>query len=299
MKRALAPLNPMRSFEAAARLLSFTAAGEELNVTAAAISRQVRVLERHLGQELFVRHAQAIHLTDAGARLYPAISRAFDAMAAATAQVDRRRRQEVLAIQAYTTFSQCWLIRKLSDFQAQHKNIDVRLSASSARVDFDQQDLDAVIYSGVPGDPNLAIDFLAPIELVPVISPALLSQQSGKKPDLSRLKLLHSFSRPTGWSDWLRGAGLPHIDGNKGHKFESSAMAFEAAIQGAGVALGVKILVEHYIASGVLVAPFSHVHTIAGGYYLARSGTRPSSRALDSFRTWLLASLPSQSGHSA
>lgn len=249
MKRTLAPLNPMRSFEAAARLMSFTAAGQELNVTQAAVSRQVRVLEQYLGQELFIRHAQAIQLTKAGATLYPAISRALDDMAAATAQVDRRRRQEVLSIQAYSTFSQCWLIRKLSDFQALHRNIDVRLSASSSIVDFDQQDLDAVIYSGVPGDPTLAIDFLAPIELMPVVSPKLIARQSGRKLDLARVKLLHSFSRPTGWSDWLAGAGMHRIDGNKGHKFENSAMAFEAAIQGAGVALGVKVLVEHYIST--------------------------------------------------
>ncbi|VCU71678.1 Glycine cleavage system transcriptional activator [Pigmentiphaga humi] len=292
MKRVLAPLNPMRSFEAAARLMSFTAAGEELNVTQAAISRQVRVLEQYLGQDLFVRQAQAIQLTEAGARLYPAISKALDDMAAATAQVDRRRRPEILAIQAYSTFAQCWLIRKLSDFQAQHADIDVRLSASSGLVDFEQQNLDAVIYSGVPGDPGLAVDFLTPIELLPVMSPALLRQQPGRQADLSRLKLLHSLSRPSGWSDWLRGAGMEHVDGHKGHKFESSAMAFEAAIQGAGVALGVRVLVEHYISAGVLVAPFSHVHTIAGGYYLARSATRPSSRALNTFREWLLANVP-------
>src|SRR5690606_1582673 len=112
MRRILAPLNPLRSFEAAARLLSFTTAGEELNVTQAAISRQVRVLEQHLGQELFVRLAQGLELTSAGAQLYPAISTALDDIATATAAVNRRRRQEVLAIQAYSTFSQCWLIRR-------------------------------------------------------------------------------------------------------------------------------------------------------------------------------------------
>lgn len=291
MKRVLAPLNPLRSFEAAARLLSFTAAGDELSVTQAAISRQVRVLEQYLGQELFSRHAQAIELTAAGARLYPAISRALDDLAIATAQANRRRRQEVLSIQAYSTFSQCWLIRMLSEFQALHGDIDVHLSASSTRLNFDHQDIDAAIYSGIVEERDVQADFLARIELIPVMSPALLERQPHHQANLAQLKLLHSMARPTSWSDWLHGAGLGHVDGSRGHKFENSAMAFEAAVQGAGVALGVKVLVEHYLASGALVAPFEHVHVLAGGYYLVSPTSRPTSRALRVFRNWLLESL--------
>jgi LysR family glycine cleavage system transcriptional activator len=291
VKRVLAPLNPLRSFEAAARLLSFTAAGDELSVTQAAISRQVRVLEQYLGQELFLRHAQTIELTAAGARLYPAISRTLDDLAIATAQASRRRRQEVLSIQAYSTFSQCWLIRMLSEFQALHRDIDVHLSASSACVNFDHQDIDAAIYSGIVEERGVQADFLTPIELIPVMSPALLERLPGHQANLSTLKLLHSLSRPTGWNDWLHGAGMGHVDGHSGHKFENSAMAFEAAVQGAGVALGVKVLVEHYLSSGALIAPFDHVHVLAGGYYLVSPTSRPTSRALRVFRSWLLESL--------
>ncbi|MBH1964900.1 MAG: LysR family transcriptional regulator [Comamonadaceae bacterium] len=293
MKRVLVPLNPLRSFEAAARLLSFTAAGEELSVTQTAISRQVRVLEQYLGQELFSRHAQTIELTPAGARLYPAISRALDDLSIATSQASRRRRQEVLSIQAYSTFAQCWLIRMLSEFQALHSDIDVHLSASSTRVNFEHQDIDAAIYSGVVEERGVQADFLTPIELIPVMSPALLERQPNRQLDLSQVKLLHSLSRPTSWNDWLHGAGMVGIDGNKGHKFESSAMAFEAAIQGTGVALGVKVLVEHFLASGALIAPFDHVHVIPGGYYLVSPTSRPTSRALRAFRSWLLDSLSS------
>ncbi|WP_137917701.1 LysR substrate-binding domain-containing protein [Hydrogenophaga sp. 2FB] len=291
MKRVLAPLNPLRSFEAAARLLSFTVAGEELNVTQAAISRQVRVLEEYLGQTLFNRQAQSIELTAAGARLYPAISKALDDMSRATQEVSRRRSQEVLSIQAYSTFAQCWLIRRLSEFQELHPDIDVRLSASSAQVNFEQQGIDAAIYSGTIEAGGIQTDFLTPIELVPVLSPALLDRQPGGVVDLSRLKLLHSMSRPSGWNDWLRSAGLGHLDGSRGHKFESSALAFEAAIQGAGVALGVKVLVEHYLASGVLVAPIDHSLTLPGGYHLVSPLSRPASRALRLFRAWLLDAL--------
>jgi LysR family glycine cleavage system transcriptional activator len=179
----------------------------------------------------------------------------------------------------------------LSEFQTLHGDIDVHLSASSARVNFDHQDIDAAIYSGLVEESGVQADFLTPIELIPVLSPALLERQPGRQADLSRLKLLHSLSRPASWNDWLRGAGMSHVDGYKGHKFENSAMAFEAAVQGTGVALGVKILVEHHLASGALVAPFDHVHVLAGGYYLVSPTSRPTSRALRVFRNWLLQSL--------
>lgn len=291
MRRVLAPLNPLRSFEAAARLLSFTSAGEELNVTQAAISRQVRVLELYLGQELFVRLPQGIELTDAGRQLYPAISRALDDISTATAVVNRRRNPEVLSIQAYSTFAQCWLIRRLSEFQALHPEIDVRLSASSLRVNFDLQNIDAAIYSGVVIDPHLQSDYLIPIDLVPVLSPELFQRHDPLSAEFPKLRLLHSLSRPDGWTQWLEGAGLVHDDATKGHKFESSAMAFEAAIQGAGVALGVKALVEHYLKAGLLVAPFKHEKRLPGGYYLASPKARPPSRALREFRDWLLSAL--------
>ena len=291
MKRTLAPLNPLRAFEAAARLLSFTAAGDELSVTQVAISRQVRTLEDYLGVELFVRHARSIRLTKAGMQLLPAITRALDDMSAATSLVSRRGRPEVLAIQSFTTFSQCWLIRMLPDFHAKYPDIEVQLSASSTRVDFDRQDLDAAIYFGMPEASGLAFDFLAPIELQPVISPALLARQPDGVIDLARLSLLHSLARPSDWTAWLRSAGLKKIAGTKGHKFESSALAYEAAIQGLGVALGVKVLVAHYLAAGQLVAPFEHTHAMPGGYYLVRPPRRPVSSALSAFREWLLASL--------
>ncbi|VCU68356.1 Glycine cleavage system transcriptional activator [Pigmentiphaga humi] len=290
-KRILAPLNPLRAFEAAARLGGFTAAGEELSVTQVAISRQVRTLEDYLGVELFVRSARSIKLTKAGARLYPAISRAMDEIAVATAQVSKRGRTEMLAIQAYSTFAQCWLIRRLPDFHDAHPNVEVRLSSPPLDRSAAAEDVDASIHFGVPSGLNLAADFLAPIELMPVMSPALLARHGRNPPDLARLTLLHSLARPRDWSVWLDAAGVRSRDAYKGHRFESSAMAYEAAIQGVGVALGVRVLVESYLESGVLVAPFSYVHKMDGGYYLVREADRPMSRALRQFRQWLLARL--------
>lgn len=292
MKRVPVPLNPLRAFEAAARLLSFTRAAEELNVTQVAISRQVRVLEGYLGVELFTRGPRSIELTDAGARLYPAVGRAFDEISHAAALVSRRNRPDVLAIQAYTTFAQHGLIPLLSRFHEKNPGIEVRLSASTQAVDFAHRDLDAAIRSGTGTWPDYESDFLAPIELLPVVSPALLKAVGGLRGpgDLRRVTLLHSLARPDDWSAWLAAAGRGDA-GLRVLKFENSAMAYEAAIQGVGCAIGIRALVGRYLDSGALVAPFALTHTLPGGYYLVRPRGRRESPALRIFRAWLLQTL--------
>jgi len=292
MKRVSVPLNPLRAFEASARLLSFTLAAEELSVTQVAISRQVRVLEDYLGVELFVRGPRSIQLTDAGARLYPSVGRAFDEISHAATLVSRRNRPDVLAIQAYTTFAQHGLIPLLSRFHEKHPGIEVRLSASTQPVDFAHQDLDAAIRSGTGHWPDYESDFLAPIELMPVVSPALLKSLGGlrRASDLRRVTLLHSLARPDDWAAWLAAAGRGD-NGLRVLKFENSAMAYEAAIQGVGCAIGIRALVGRYLASGALVAPFALTHTLPGGYYLVRPKGRRESPALRIFRAWLLQTL--------
>jgi len=291
MKRVPVPLNPLRAFEAAARLQSFTEAATELNVTQVAISRQVRVLEDYLGVSLFTRGPSSIHLTDAGARLYPGVGRALDEISHAAAQVSRRNRPDVLAIQAYTTFAQHGLIPLLSDFHAKHPGIEVQLTASTQPVDFAHQDIDAAIRSGTGHWPDYESDFLTPIELVPVLSPALAKTVNLREPaDLARVTLLHSLARPLDWATWLRGAGVDEATGLRSLKFENSAMAYAAAVQGVGCAIGIRSLVGRYLDTGALVAPFSFSQRM-GGYYLLRPKGRRESPALKAFRTWLLQAL--------
>jgi LysR family glycine cleavage system transcriptional activator len=291
MKRVPVPLNPLRAFEAAARLQSFTEAAAELNVTQVAISRQVRVLEDYLGVSLFTRGPSSIHLTDAGARLYPSVGRALDEISHAAALISRRSRPDVLAIQAYTTFAQHGLIPLLSDFHEKHPGIEVQLSASTQPVDFSHQDIDAAIRSGTGAWHDYASDFLTPIELVPVLSPALAKTAKLREPaDLARVTLLHSLARPDDWTSWRRAAGLDKATRLRSLKFENSAMAYEAAVQGVGCAIGIRALVGRYLDSGVLVAPFPITHRM-GGYYLLRPKGRHESPALEVFRTWLLQAL--------
>jgi LysR family glycine cleavage system transcriptional activator len=287
--RPYLPLNALRSFEAAARRLSFTLAGQELGVSQVAVSRQVKLLEEWLGATLFTRGTRAIHLTPEGARLLEAVRQALDALALATGQISRRGRRDVLAIQAYTTFAQRWLIPLLGRFHDEHPDIEVRLTTSVIPVDFAYQDLDAAVRSGNGRSwPGLEADFLTPIELLPVASPALLEQER----NLARLTLLHSLARPEDWRLWLaRADATGPVDGRRGLKFESSTLAYEAALQGSGVAMGIEVLVRGYLASGALVSPFGPPLRLTGGYYLVRPKQRPASAAMQQFRTWLLGQL--------
>jgi LysR family glycine cleavage system transcriptional activator len=292
------PLNAMRTFEAAARRLSFTLAGEELGVSQVAISRQVKALEQWLGVPLFIRGTREVRLTVAGAQLLPPVRQALDLLAQAADQVSRRRQRDVLAIQAYTTFAQRWLIPRLARFHEQYPDVEVRLTASLSPVDFVQQDVDAAVRSGDGnGWPGLEMDLLTPISLLPVLKPP--GPAMGQTPlpiaDLSRMTLLHSLARPDDWATWLRAKGVAdQVDSRRGLKFESSTLAYEAALQGSGVAMGVEVLVEGYLASGMLVSPYGPAIRLSGGYYLVRPTQRPVSVAMRSFRTWILTELKAE-----
>ena len=290
MVRARPPLNPIRAFETAARHLSFTAAGEELGITQIAVSRQVRVLEDYLEVPLFERSHRSIRLTAEGARLFPAASRALDEINAAVASLSMRGRRDVLVVQTYTTFAQRWLIPRLWRFHQRLPTIEIRLWASVAPVDFERGQIHAAIQRRSALMERCDADLLAPVELLPVCSPGLIegrSEASGAEM-LTRQTLLHSLARPDDWKLWLSSAGLKSIEPSRGMKFENSVLAYEAALQGIGIAMGVRVLVEQYLRSGSMVAPFGPPLALDDGYYLLVPRGRRPPPALRHFRDWLL-----------
>jgi LysR family glycine cleavage system transcriptional activator len=290
MSRRLPPLNPLKTFEAAARHLSLTQAALELNVTQVAVSRQVKLLEEHVGAALFIRGNRSIVLTPQGERLQRRLGPVFDEIENAIKSIDGRIRRDVLSIQAYTTFAQRWLIPLMSRFHEEHPEIELRLSTSIAPVDFERQNVDVAIRSGNGDWPGLAADFLAPIELMPVIGRKLFRHgiALATPRDLQRHTLLHSLARPDDWASWLANAGEHKIDGYGGLKFESSALAFEAAVQGMGVAIGSRVLITEALAEGTLIAPFALTCRLSSNYYLVRPAGRAASRSLRIFRQYLL-----------
>ena len=296
MNRRLPPLNPLRAFEAAARLGSLTRAAQEMGVSQVAVSRQVRTLEHYLGVELFRRSHRAIELTRAGRELRDGATSAFDTIAASVRRVSRRGRQDVLSIQSYTTFSQRWLIPRLPDFHRKFPGIEIRLTSSTAPVDFASGQIDAAIRSGLQVSPDLEADRLATIELLPVCVPSLVREVPLRRPrDLRHCTLLYSLVRERDWAEWLAANGCSGLTPAQEIRLESSALAYEAALRGLGVAMGIRVLVDRDLQAGALVAPFPRAHALKDAYYLVRPKARSPSIALQRFRTWLARELAAES----
>lgn len=281
-------MTAIKAFEAAGRLGGFTLAANELGVSQVAISRKVRELELYLDVALFTRHHRRVEITREGKRLLTGLTRAFDDIHRTVGQVSRRGRSDVLSLQSYTTFSQRWLIPRLPMFQEAHPTIEVRLSSSLAPALFQDRDLDAAIRSGQGGWKDVEADKLTGLSLTPVCSPKLLQQASLREAgDLSKVTLLHSLARPDDWHAWLEASEVKGVAPYRGLKFESSALAYEAALQGLGVAIGIEVLIQSDLEKGLLVMPFQARHALADGYYLTWPKDRKPSRSLRLFQAWL------------
>ncbi len=286
----LPSLNGLRAFEAAARHLSFTDAAAELNVTQTAISHQIRRLEEELGVRLFVRQNRALALTAEARDYLPGIRAAFNDLRLATDRLLRKDNEHVLTVSTLASFAAKWLLPRLSSFQEQHPDIDVRITTSTALVDFRNGDVDAAIRYGRGHWPGLRADWLMSDELFPVCSPALLK---GDRPlkcpqDLAQHTLLHtSGGYDDDWRLWLTAAGLPtDISEQRGLTFDLIFMTVQAAIDGIGVAMGRTTYVEGDITKGRLVVPFRIALPVDAGFYLVSPEARADTRKLAAFRRW-------------
>lgn len=287
--RRLPPLGALRAFEAGARLLSFTRAANELCVTQAAISHQVRQLEDWLGVRLFVRRGHTLALTPEGAAYLPELTEAMDRMAAATLRL-RRRVDGPLRLTVLPSFAMCWLVPRLGRFRALHPQIDLRLTTTAELWNFTSEGFDLAIRSGLGRWQGLRADLLARESLSPVCSPALAA---GPPPlrepaDLRRLTLLHDTPRD-GWARWLAHAGIAGVDATAGVAFDDAGLVLQAAAQGQGIALGRLTLAAGALQAGRLVQPFAIALPNDYSYWLAYPRLALERPEAVAFRNWLLA----------
>ena len=294
MQDELPPLNALRAFEGTARRLSMSSAAKEMHVTPGAVSRQIRLLEEFLGHALFDRSRREIALTPHGQRYFETITASFKQIRETTGRIRTVAKCSPLKIRAYTTFAMQWLIPRLSSFHAEHPAIEVVLSASLDPVDFRRDDLDGAIRLGNGYWPGLTASPLVENILVPVCSPALPAKNALSKPaDLAQHLLLHSAAheRSNDWVDWLKIAGVSGVvDAYAGLKYENSAMAYQAAREGQGLAMAQLALIEKDVTAGRLVIPFAErLDRGAFTYYLLTPDDRPASKPMQRFREWLLA----------
>jgi LysR family glycine cleavage system transcriptional activator len=289
----LPSLNGLRAFEAAARLLSFTQAATELNVTQTAISHQIRRLEDQLGIKLFIRQNRALALTPEARHYLPAVVSAFEDLRKATARLMRPENDLRLTVSTTASLATKWLVSRVAAFQDANPGMEVRITTSTHLVDFRREEVDIAVRYGRGNWPGLRAYWLMAERLFPVCSPALLQgTEPLKQPaDLGRHTLLHTTVSRDDWGLWLTAAGLPHsIAARRGLTFDLGFLAIQAAMDGLGVALGRVHMVEADIAAGRLIAPFDTVLPQDAGYYVVMPEATADTSKLVRFRDWLIAS---------
>jgi LysR family glycine cleavage system transcriptional activator len=296
MRRPMPPLNALKAFEATARHLSFSKAAAELHVTPAALSHQIRGLEDLLGLKLFFRRARAIELTDAARLIYPGIQAGFDSLRQAVDRLEPKRLDRVLVVSATPGLTAKWLAPKLYRFLDMHPDIDTRVSASSAYVNFVADGVDVGIRLSSGNHPDLYVERLSEEWLLPLCSPKLLD---GAHPLRSPKDLVH-FTLiqvdlpgvvPT-WSDWFQMAGVDHIDSTRGLRLNVADHALDAASESAGVVLAYKLVASRDIGLGRLIVPFGPEIPLPGRSYFFVCQKGHEKRApVKAFRDWIFAEI--------
>lgn len=287
--RRLPPLAMLRSFEAAARHVSFARAGAELGVTAAAISQQVRALEEHLGQDLFLRRAQGLTLTDRGLSYLAVVRDAFDRLGAGTDELFQPRDVRSVAIRVTAGFAHLWLNPRLPAFLRQNPAQNLRILTSLwTPIELDS-DVDFEIRCGIGAWPGLTAYRLTTDRLFPVCAPSLLTGEA--RPAAAEFLGTHPLIQiegfAEGWSSWAKGAGIPPLAPSL--SVDTASLALDLTLVGRAIMLGRSCFVDPLLGEGRLVAPFATRIKSAEAFYLVeRAGERLSAPAR-TLRDWILA----------
>jgi len=290
MKRGRLPLTALRSFEAAGRHLSFSRAAEELFVSQAAISRQIRELEAFLHQPLFFRHHRSVELTDAGRRLLDQLVKSFDDIDRLLSNLVVTPAQSLVCVSVEPSLAASWLLPRLNRFRELRPDIDVSLEVDIRLIEFrsDQAELALRFSAHNKSWPRSEAEHLAPVIDSPVLSPALLASGPALRnpADLRRYTLLHEENRQ-GWARWFEAAGvvgdaLPE----RGPILADTSLSKQAAMLGHGVALGDLMLVREELASGALIKPFD-TNVICGAYWLVARNLGALSEPAAAFADWI------------
>ena len=290
MMSALPSPIALRAFEAAARHLSFTRAAEELNVTQAAVSQQVKALESRLGIPLFRRVHNRLFLTYAGQAWLPKLRAGFDLLASGTEELHIYDQGASLTVRVPSSFSIQWLVPRLDRFHSRYPTIEIRLIALERAQDMDGAVIDLDIRNGTGDWPGLESNILMRENVFPVCSP---QTAAGERPlrdpkDLSGHELLHVSGYRADWRMWFDRAGLKDFDVSRGPYFDQSITAIHAAINGLGVVLGRSPLVAGDLAAGRLVAPFDIELAGENAYWITVPPSLAKRPHIVAFRDWLL-----------
>lgn len=302
MKR-LPPLTALRAFEAVGRLGHVKEAADELNVTPAAVSHQIRALEEHLEVELFSRSSRNLQLTRCGADFLSAVSGAFEMLKEGADRLSRETGRQRLVVNSLPTFAGNFLVPRLLQFHNAHPELEMEINTSARFGDpgeLKSLGADVAIRAGLHEGawPGMVAERLVPEVMFPVCAPSLLQGAHDLKTaaDLANHTLLIVSRTPEGWPDWLdaareKGWDVGAVDPNHGLRFDTIQLAMTAAIEGLGVVIGRRPLVDAYLDSGLLVSPFDLEITSKIAYWLVYPPRMQQTERLKAFRDWLRAEL--------
>ncbi len=286
--KKLPPLNALRAFEATARNLSVTRAAEELHVTHAAISQQIKLLEGYLNVPLFVREGKRLNLTAEGKDYALALAAAFTHINQATEHLLKQDDPHVLTVCIPPTLALRWFIPRLLHFQDVHSDLEIRLSTTQREVNFNQQDIDLAIYYGNGNWPGLYRDFLFEDYLFPVCSPKLLDEKKSLNLQKNKFIYVTAELRKQDWPIWLSAANMTEPPESSKLYFQDTIQALHAAHAGLGIAMTHSPFVIEDIQLGQLIAPFKVKVKLPANYYLVCPKSYLLKAKIKKFRNWLL-----------
>jgi len=295
--RRLPSLAGLVAFEAAGRHGNFSRAAEELHVTQAAVSRQIRALEDRLETSLFQRLHRSVALTAAGERLHRAVTHGFDHMADAIAEMDRLKGDNHVGVAANQAVAFYWLRQRVIAYQQKDSSLDLAVYSADNEPAFGGEDVDVAIRYGAGDWPDATVSLLFDEVLFPVCAPRYAASLERLETPADLLDATLLYMDPQGpdwvtWSEWLRahdvrpGGRLPH-----GLLFNSYPVLLQAAIEGQGVALGTGHLLDHLLRDGTLVRPMDAEYRPGRGYYLALPARREPRARSRAFHDWLLSTV--------
>ncbi len=301
----LPPLNSLRVFESAARHLSFSKAADELFVTKAAVSHQIKALEDHLGFSLFERKSRAIELTEAAKVALPKLREGFSNLSESVQLMRRYTEHASVNVCMAPSFAAKWLVPRLHSFSGAHPEIDMQITGddtligsrnTSANMDdwFRNDKIDVIIRFGSGNYPGYRVDKLFDVTAVPLCSPNLLTEGEHplKEPgDLRHHTLLHDdtgYSGRPSWASWLALAGVEGIDAKRGLHFNHVLLVLAGAIDEQGVGLSMEPLAQSDINAGRLCIPFDLKMPLENSYYIIRPEQESNNEAVESFVSWIL-----------
>jgi LysR family transcriptional regulator, glycine cleavage system transcriptional activator len=285
-------MNAIRAFEAAAQHESFARAAEDLHVTAGAVSRQVKALEKMLQIPLFTRTNSEARLTPEGRAYFNTVTEALRLIDGATSRLLNARRQRPIRVSCSVLFAMRWLFPRLSRFQFEHAQFQLSLPTTLMPVgtEFDADHLDVVIRLGSGNwGPEVSCHHLFASELVVICSPKFLEGKILKRPsDLVRFPLLYSALRADAWPGWFKVAGLPADELRNATMLESSTLAYQAAIDGLGIAIGERRFIDDDIKHKRLVVPFREVYASSESFFIICPRHAERNQRLREFRDWIV-----------